>query len=239
MWVDLLVDLGFKKDVYELVLVVLKLIFISVVAVALGINRELHQKPVGVRTLAVIGLTSCLLTIISYESALEMASHVTTGAIPDPMRLTAQIVSGVGFLGAGVIFVKRNMAVSGLTTAAMIWGVAGLGIAVGAGYGIEVIVSLILILVSVEILPNTLGRFGMGKKKKVMLKIKLNDDSELTVMLKNLKSFGMFIRDVNIKREHELFVLDVIVSVPDEMYVTDIYKYVCEFSSVHSVEVRQ
>lgn len=239
LFTEVLSDLGFIKDGYSFIVIVLKLLFICLVALALGINREAHQKPVGVRTLAVIGLTSCLLTIISYESALEMSELVSSGALPDPMRLTAQIVSGVGFLGAGVIFVKRNMVVSGLTTAAMIWGVAGLGIAVGAGYGAEVIVSLILILVAVELLPNTLGRFGIGKKKKVLLKVKLDHDDRLTDVLKHMKGFGMYIRDVSIKRDDNVFTLDVIVTVGEDVYVTDIYKYLCGFDSVVSVEVKQ
>lgn len=238
-WMMFLEDVGFIKDGYAFFVIVVKLLFITLVAVVLGINREVHHKPVGVRTLAVIGITSCLLTIISYESALEMANQVGTGAIPDPMRLTAQIVSGVGFLGAGVIFVKRNMVVSGLTTAAMIWGVASLGIAVGSGYGLEVVLSLVLILITVELLPNFLIRVGMDKKKRVNIKVKMVSDIYLTETLKSMKSFGMYIKDVNIKKDGEVYTLDVVVTVCDMVYVTDIYRYVSELDDVCSVEVKQ
>ena len=74
----------------------------------------------------------------------------------DPLRLAAQIVSGIGFLGAGVILRRGNDSISGLTTAALIWGAAGVGIAVlGAGYYIEALAGVVLLIVSVELfLPS-------------------------------------------------------------------------------------
>ena len=81
----------------------------------------------------------------------------------DPLRLPAQIISGIGFIGAGVILRKSNDVISGLTTSAMIWGAAGLGVAIGAGFYKEAFVSLIFILISVEFLPWIVGKIGPNR----------------------------------------------------------------------------
>ena len=99
----------------------------------IGLERELKRKPVGVKTCVIIAITTCILTIVSIQSA-EYYAEVSENIRTDPMRLAAQVISGIGFLGAGVILRKSNDAISGLTTAAIIWAAAGIGIATGAGF---------------------------------------------------------------------------------------------------------
>ncbi len=94
----------------------------------LGIERHIHQKNAGIKTHALVGMGSCIFTLVSaYGFGPVLASDVHL----DPSRIAAQIVSGIGFLGAGVIFVN-NDTVRGLTTAATIWLSAAIGMACGA-----------------------------------------------------------------------------------------------------------
>lgn len=72
----------------------------------------------------------------------------------DPMRLAAQIVSGIGFLGAGVILRRSNDVISGLTTASMVWAASALGIAIGAGFYLQATVAMILIILAINVLPQ-------------------------------------------------------------------------------------
>ncbi|EEH63649.1 Mg2+ transporter-C family protein [Gleimia coleocanis DSM 15436] len=95
----------------------------------LGVERQFHHKNAGVKTHVLVGVGSCLFTLIS---AYGFASITTASVAVDPSRIAAQIVSGIGFIGAGVIFVN-NDAVRGLTTAATVWVSAALGMACGAG----------------------------------------------------------------------------------------------------------
>lgn len=104
------------------------------------IGSELEHKPLGIKTCTVIAVVSCLMTIVSIKAAYTFP--LNDRLIMDPMRLAAQIVSGIGFLGAGVIIRRSNDVIGGLTTAAIIWGAAGLGIATGAGFYIEAIVTM-------------------------------------------------------------------------------------------------
>jgi putative Mg2+ transporter-C (MgtC) family protein len=94
-----------------------------------GIERQFHHKSAGMRTHVLVALGSAAFTLVS---AFGFAGVLGTNVTFDPSRIAAQIVSGVGFLGAGVIFMRRDI-VRGLTTAASIWVVAAIGMASGAG----------------------------------------------------------------------------------------------------------
>ncbi|MCG6568527.1 MgtC/SapB family protein [Tessaracoccus sp. Y36] len=100
-----------------------------VLCTLIGWERQFFHKAAGIRTHALVGLGSSVFTLISVEGFVYMAEYQVTR---DPSRIAAQIVSGVGFLGAGVIFVNRDV-VRGLTTAASIWLAAAIGMACGAG----------------------------------------------------------------------------------------------------------
>lgn len=93
--------------------------------VLIGWERQFFHKAAGIRTHALVGLGSSVFTLISVEGVIYLAEYQVTR---DPSRIAAQIVSGIGFLGAGVIFVNRDV-VRGLTTAASIWLAAAIGMA--------------------------------------------------------------------------------------------------------------
>lgn len=101
-----------------------------VIGVLIGIDRELTRRPAGLRTHMLVALGSCTVMLIGQ---MIFAQYKELGASPDPARMAAQVVAGVGFLGAGTIMREGN-SVRGLTTAASLWSVAGLSMAVGGGY---------------------------------------------------------------------------------------------------------
>lgn len=123
---------------------ILKLILTSILAALIGYDREKQNKAAGIRTNVIVAVISCLIMILSVEVAKTLVQgNLIEG---DPARLAAQVVSGIGFLGAGTI-IKQENKVEGLTTAASLWGVAGLGLAVGYGlYNISIIASLIIFI---------------------------------------------------------------------------------------------
>jgi len=96
----------------------------------IGLEREVRQKAAGLRTHTLVGVAAALMTLVSKYgfSDVLVPGHI----VLDPSRVAAQIVSGVGFIGAGLIFVRKDL-VRGLTTAAVIWLVAGIGMACGGG----------------------------------------------------------------------------------------------------------
>lgn len=113
------------------------LLITTVLCFLLGVERYYHNKDAGVKTHVLVGMGACLFTLVSIHG-------FSSTTVPlDPSRLAAQIVSGVGFLGAGVIFVN-NDTVKGLTTAATIWISAAIGVACGAGMSLLAVATLII-----------------------------------------------------------------------------------------------
>lgn len=143
----------------------LRLVLSVILGVLLGWNRESAHKPAGVRTHTLVALGSALITIISIELFLEYQR-----AGMDPGRVAANIVSGIGFLGAGAILHTRGGLIVGLTTAASIWTAAGIGMACGAGmYRLAVfgtILALLVLGVVKWILPLNGNVPGAGSRKK-------------------------------------------------------------------------
>ena len=117
---------------FELAILV-KLLLAAVAGGAVGLEREKHGRPAGLRTHLLVALGACLMMIVSEAFQLKYAAFDVNSAVRlDPGRTAAQIITGIGFLGAGVI-IKEGITVRGLTTAASLWLVAGLGMAFGMG----------------------------------------------------------------------------------------------------------
>ena len=115
--------------------IALRLLLRVVLCGAIGFEREVRDQPAGFRTHILLGLGATLFTLVSAYSfePFTRAALGSGGLQFDPTRISAQIVTGVGFLGAGAI-IRRGGDVRGLTTAASLWATAAIGMAVGAGY---------------------------------------------------------------------------------------------------------
>ena len=126
---------------------ILRLLLATALGAIIGFQRERAKKPAGLRTHVLISLGAALFTI---------ASSYGFGIASDPARIAAGVVVGVGFLGAGVILHREGEIVAGLTTAATIWVVAGIGLAAGAGLYLVSVVATALVLVAL-LIPRSIG----------------------------------------------------------------------------------
>src|SRR5206468_4649217 len=113
--------------------VLLRLGVAALLGGAIGVERELRDREAGIRTHLLVSLGSALFTIISAYGFHEFLATGASVVRADPTRIAAQIVTGIGFLGAGAI-IRQGLSVRGLTTAATLWVVAAIGLAAGAGY---------------------------------------------------------------------------------------------------------
>lgn len=132
--------------------------FAFIIGAIIGIEREFRSKPAGFRTMILICVGACLYTILSKEAA--------NGSVD---RIASNIVTGIGFIGAGVIF-KEGISVNGLTTAALIWVTAALGMAIGYhNYTLTIVVSVIVVVVLfiLEPLQRFIERFHKVKDYRI------------------------------------------------------------------------
>ena len=144
-----------------------RLLCALILGMIVGIEREYTHRPAGMRTHILVALGSC---VVMLTSQMIFAQYYPYGATPDPARLSAQVIAGVGFLGAGTIL-RDGANVKGLTTAASLWGVACLGLAVGGGYYMIALIGTLLVIVTLtvlELLQKFLLRFKGGCRSYVV-----------------------------------------------------------------------
>jgi len=220
--------------------ILIKLGISAILGLIIGLERELKRKPVGLKTSLVISVVSCLLTIVSIESAYMFPDSDHVKITMDPLRLAAQIVSGIGFLGAGVILRRGNDSISGLTTAAMIWGAAGIGIAVGAGFFIEAFVGVTLLIISVELVPYVMKFIGPKqlREKEISLQLFIRDKVQIDKAISFLMERKYIIRRIRIKDlDNGDHLVQILVAVDYREKTTDVYDSVSKLEGVHKVEI--
>lgn len=137
---------------------ILRLFIAGILGAVIGLDREYRAKEAGYRTHFLVSLGSALIMIVSQYGFGQVLGEESVSL--DPSRVAAQVVSGIGFLGAGTIIIQKQF-VRGLTTAAGIWATAGIGLAVGAGmYGIGA-AATVLTLIGLELLSLVFKSLGM------------------------------------------------------------------------------
>lgn len=145
----------------------LRLLCAMIVGMVIGTEREYTNRPAGMRThiLVALGAASVMIT-----GQMIFLQYSALGATPDPSRLSAQVITGVGFLGAGTIL-REGTNVKGLTTAASLWSVACLGIAAGAGYYAIALAGMVFIFITLtffEAIQDKLVGPGMSLQKYIL-----------------------------------------------------------------------
>lgn len=134
--------------------ILVKLLLAALAGAMIGLERETHGRPAGLRTHLLVALGACLMMVVSEAFQLKYGGFDATSSVRlDPGRTAAQIVTGIGFLGAGVI-IKEGINVRGLTTAASLWLAAGLGMAFGMGLFLPGVMATVLALLSLIFLKR-------------------------------------------------------------------------------------
>lgn len=171
-----------------------RLVLATILGGVVGLERELSGKPAGLRTNILICVGSTLLMEVSQAVA---ASGI--GGPADPGRIAAQVVSGIGFIGAGTILLARGNVV-GLTTAATLWVVAAIGLAVGSHAYVEAVGTTALVAVTLVML-GWIEDFLFKRRKTVMLSVVTDPDAEqLNHVRAVLEELGLKMRALEIEK---------------------------------------
>lgn len=172
---------------------VIRMVLAVICGGVIGIEREFKRRPAGFRTHILICLGASLTTITSQYLYLEM------NMFTDLARLGAQVIAGIGFIGAGTIIVTKRRQVKGLTTAAGLFASAILGLAIGAGFLEAAVIATALILV-VELLFSRLEYFVMSTARTVHLYIEYKQNDSLTEMTEYMRSHHIAVTDLQITK---------------------------------------
>jgi putative Mg2+ transporter-C (MgtC) family protein len=168
----------------------LRLLLAAGLGGAIGLERELRDHEAGFRTHLLVSLGSCAFTLVSSYGWSDWTFSNAQGVVFDPTRIAAQIVTGIGFLGAGAIIV-RGINVRGLTTAATLWVVAAIGMAAGTGYYEVGIGAAVLVLVSLGPLKLVSTRLvSRVRLEEAELAIALKPDGDGAQVLARIEELG-------------------------------------------------
>ena len=155
----------------------------------IGMEREQKRRPAGLRTHILICLGASMTTLTSQYLLLNL------GLFTDPARLGAQVIAGIGFIGAGTIIVTKRRQVKGLTTAAGLWASAIVGLCCGAGFYLGAVAAAILILVA-EMLMSKLEWYVVSRARTVNVFVEYSDPETLTLIVDQLRHMNISILDM-------------------------------------------
>ena len=171
-------------------------IFLSFAAGAvLGFERKLRQQFVGMRTLILISVSSTLLMLLSIYAA-SLSENPARG---DPSRIAAQVVSGIGFLGAGTIL-REGLNIKGLTSSAIIWSAAALGLAIGAGFVFPAFATLLFYVFALIYLEKVEEKYFPAERAKHLNLVFENKRIDLDALTKLICANGLIIMSTDITR---------------------------------------
>lgn len=182
----------------SLVVIVLRILLSALLGGLVGLEREIHGGDAGLRTHILVCVGSTLFMITSIAVAFNYSEF--GGA--DPSRIAAGVVTGIGFLGAGAI-IRYGTSIRGLTTAASIWAISAIGLAVGAGVYVAAVVSAVVVL-AVLILSRLEERMELKRSgKKLIIKLSIKGETDREDIKNIIEAYGGKVKHVMAKEKEE------------------------------------
>jgi len=212
--------------------VLVRLALAGALGAMIGFERELREREAGLRTHLLVGLGSALFTIISAYGFHEFLTSGGAVVRTDPTRIAAQIVTGIGFLGAGAI-IRQGVSVRGLTTAATLWVAAAIGMASGAGYYSGAVIGTVLTLVAVGPLRLIIYPiFERLRPEERSMIIRLGPDTKAAQLLDALEREHARVEYFQLDDERDRRVVTVTLDTPSERLL----RHVADLEFVQGVE---
>jgi len=210
--------------------IIFRLVFSAFLGGLVGFERETHSQPAGLRTHVILSIGSTVAMILSTNLAVKFHAVTTNG---DPERIAAQVISGIGFLGAGAIF-RYGSGVKGLTTAASLWTTAIIGLAIGAGdlsLSIASTCLVLFVLVGLDIFEK---KFLQGSSTRIVY-IKGHDRPWFIREIKDLLTrFGISIKSVSFSKDIQNNLIEI-ESISKILLEQDMDAIIAEFSKIEGV----
>jgi putative Mg2+ transporter-C (MgtC) family protein len=218
-------------DLWE---VALRLAVAAALTGAVGLERELRERAAGLRTHMLVGVGSALFTIVSAYAWGDFVFDRTQGTTFDPTRIAAQIVTGIGFLGAGAI-IRQGLSIRGLTTAAGLWVAAAIGMAVGAGYWGAALIGTGVVLVGLGPLRMAEGWVVRRRREGGTLEIDLRPEEPLAPVLGVLEGRRARVSRIHLEEEETGRELRIEVRMPPGVSGRDLVEELTRLDEVTGV----
>jgi putative Mg2+ transporter-C (MgtC) family protein len=216
--------------------VTIRLVLAAALGGAVGLERELREREAGLRTHLLVSVGAAVFTLVSAYGFADFRYGLDSGITLDPTRIAAQIVTGIGFLGAGAI-IRQGLSIRGLTTAATLWVVAAIGMATGAGYYSVAVIGTGLVLFSLYPLRQLAYRTVLRiRPEEGRLSITLPSGSPAAPVLAELERAGIRIDSLQIDESQTERVVVADVHVPDRLRGAELLDRIHALEDVRRVE---
>ena len=223
------IDLGLQADL------AIRMLIAALLGAAIGFEREIHEHPAGMRTHLLVALGSAIFTELSIFG-FGPSSGGTGGAPVDPTRIAAQIVSGIGFLGAGAIL-KYGTSIRGLTTAASLWATAAVGMAVGAGAWIVAVVGTAIVVFSLWPLNVVIARLRPSGTHQLRLRLHAGRLEVLGEVTRQLAARRIEIGEINTQRHGKgNYEIELQLRLPVSVLQQDVIAQIATLTDVEVLE---
>jgi putative Mg2+ transporter-C (MgtC) family protein len=199
---------------------------------AIGLERELREREAGLRTHLLVALGSALFTLVSAYAFRDFHFSRASGVTFDPSRIAAQVVTGIGFLGAGAI-IRQGLAVRGLTTAASLWVVAAIGMATGAGYYSAAVIATVLVIAALwplRIIAHQMFLRVRGDSGRLLVQLPAGISPGAVV--DEVERAGAQIEALEISAEGDRRTVELDVALPPERRPPDVVAALAEVEGV-------
>jgi putative Mg2+ transporter-C (MgtC) family protein len=216
--------------------VTLRLVLAAGLGGAVGLERELREREAGLRTHLLVSVGAAVFTLVSAYGFADFRYGAREGITLDPTRIAAQVVTGIGFLGAGAI-IRQGLSVRGLTTAATLWVVAAIGMASGAGYYSVAVISTALVLFSLYPLRILAHRAVIRlRPEEGRLLVSLPPGTSAAPVLAELERTGARVDSLQLDESQTERVVVVEIKVPEGLRGVDIVDRMKALEGVRRVE---
>lgn len=199
---------------FNLLTVFLRVFLAGLAGALVGLEREFHGRAAGMRTHMMVALGAALTAMIGLFAVTRL------GVSSDPLRVGAQVISGVGFLGAGTILLRGGGSrITGLTTAAGLWTAAAIGLAVGVGFYSGAFLTVVAVMLTFTLI-NSLERFMNRKRRRMAIYLELERVEAVSPMLERLRrEYGLLEAQVTPPRSGAIphVGMEILVQVPQRL----------------------
>ena len=209
--------------------IIMRLLIALIVGGLTGLERERSHQFAGFRTHILVSVGSCITSITSLSLFFQYNSYSNI----DPARLSAQVLSGVGFLGAGAIL-KTSNGIRGLTTAAGIWATACIGIAVGYGYYILAISAWLFVMITLYILKN-IDKM-IFKKKQTIFNIKTDNIEIISSIYEMFQRSQISVKNIEMDSNDNSFIISFLTIHDRRIMIDEVVKEVTKLKNIISID---
>lgn len=226
---------------HDMITIIIRLITAAVLSGLIGLEREVKRHPAGFRTHLLVGVGACMLMVLSLFGFNDFLSS-DPNIRYDPSRLPSYVISGIGFLGAGTIMV-HGITVRGLTTAASIWVVSGIGLVVGSGMYFVAVFTTIIVISSLIFLNKWEHYILKTTQSETLYLIVSNNNISATSLVGILEKRGISILKMDVENmpdsDDKLVKYSFVVHFPKNIDLPAIYDDLSKMSGIYKVYTRE